>query len=182
MVSVHSSTILRQKLVPGTGVLFPTGIVIGLIMRLFERMWILGLWIWNTVECFKWGLMGSPSRNMEDFVAGSNLNCDDPVLDISKEKNFRMWHKDCFCGILVKNVAAFCPCLKSLPEAKVKRFLLIALTKEVSKKPNRDLILCLSLVKSILNKPSKPRKEKYRIYGLSIKGTPGSEMEPNPVF
>jgi hypothetical protein len=31
----------------------------------------------------------------------------------------------------MKNVAAFCPYLKSLPEAKVKRFKLIALTKEV---------------------------------------------------
>lgn len=80
--------------------------------------------------------MGHPSRNMEDFVAGSNLNCVDLAQEISKEKNFRMWHKDCFCGILVKNVATFCPCLKSLPEAKVKRLRLIALTKEVSKKPN----------------------------------------------
>ena len=63
-------------------------------MLLFERMWILVLWSWNTVECFKWGLMGHPSRNMEDFVAGSNLNCVDLAQEISKEKNFRMWHKD----------------------------------------------------------------------------------------
>jgi hypothetical protein len=42
-----------------------------------------------------------------------------------------MWHKDCFCGILVKN----------LPEAKVKRIRLIELTKEVSKKPNRVFAL-----------------------------------------
>jgi hypothetical protein len=46
------------------------------------------------VECFKWGLMGHPSRKMEDFVAGSNLNCVDLAQEISKEKNFRMWHKD----------------------------------------------------------------------------------------
>ena len=69
------------------------------------------------MECFKWGLMGHPSRNMKDFVAGNNLNCVDLAQEISK-KNFSMWHKDCFCGILVKNVATFCPCLKSLPEAK----------------------------------------------------------------
>ena len=62
-------------------------------MLLFERMWILALWIWNIVECFKWGLMGHPSRNMEDFVAGSNLNCVDLAQEISKEKNFSMWHK-----------------------------------------------------------------------------------------
>jgi hypothetical protein len=82
-------------------------------MLLFERMWILGLWIWNTVECFKLGLMGHPSRNMEDLVAGSNLNCVDLAQEISQANDFSMWHKDWFCGLLVKNVATFCPCLKS---------------------------------------------------------------------
>jgi hypothetical protein len=114
-------------------------------MLLFERMWIWGLWIWKAVECFKWGLMGHPNRNMEDFVAGSNLNCVDLTQEISKEKNFRMWHKVCFCGSSVKNVATFCPWLKSLPEAKVKRLRLIALTKEVSKKLSGDFVLWLSL-------------------------------------
>ena len=93
-----------------------------------------------------------------------------------------MWHKDSFCGILVKNVATFCPCLKSLPETKVKSIRLIALTREVSKKPSRDFVLWLSLMKRSLNKHSKLRKAKYKIYGSSIKGIPGSEMEQNPVF
>ena len=137
------------------------------------------------MECFKWGLMGHPSRNMEDFVAGSNLNCVDLAQEISKEKYFSMWHKDCFCSILVKNVATFYPCLKSLPEAKVKRLgliALIALTKEVSKKPSRDFVLWLSLTKRSLNKHSEFRKARCKIYGSSIKGVPGSEMEQNPVF
>ena len=119
---------------------------------------------------------------MEEFVFRGNLNCVDLAQEISKEKNFSMWHKDCLCGILVKNVATFCPCLKSLPEAKVKRLELIALTKEVSKKPSRDFVLWLSLMKRSLNKHSKLRKEKYKIYGSSIKGVPGSEMEQNLVF
>jgi hypothetical protein len=96
-----------------------------------------------------------------------------------------MWHKDCFCGILEKNVATFYPCLKSLPEAKVKRLgliALIALTKEVSKQPSRDFVLWLSLTKRSLNKHSKLRKEKYKICGLNIKGVPGNEMEQNPLF
>ena len=114
--------------------------MIGLTMLLFERMWIFGLWIWNSVEYFKWGLMGHPSRNMEDFVAGSNLNYVDLAREISKE-NFRMWHKDSFCGILVKNVTTFCPCLKSLPEAKVKRLRLIALAKGISKQLSVDSVL-----------------------------------------
>jgi hypothetical protein len=83
---------------------------------------------------------------------------------------------------LVKNVATFCPYLKSLPEAKVKRLRLIALSREVSKKPSRTFVLWLSLMKKSLNKHSKLRKEKYKIYGLSIKGVPGSEIEQNPVF
>jgi hypothetical protein len=82
----------------------------------------------------------------------------------------------------MKNVVTFCPCLKSLPEAKVKRLRLIALTKEVSKKSSRDFVLWLSLMKTSLNKPSKLRKEKYKTYGSSIEGVPGSEMEQNPVL
>ena len=64
----------------------------------------------------------------------------------------------------------------------MKRLGLTALTKEVSKKPSRDFVLWLSLMKRSLNKHSKLRKEKYQIYGSSIKGIPGSEMEQNPVF
>ena len=64
MVSVHSSKTLTETEV-GTS---DWGIaVMGLTMILFERMWIFGLWIWNSVECFKWGLMGHRSRNMESF-------------------------------------------------------------------------------------------------------------------
>jgi hypothetical protein len=78
---------------------------------------------------------------MEDFVAVNDLNCEDLAQEISLEKNFSMWPRGCFCGILVKNVAAFCPCLKSLPEAKIKKCILIAWAKEVSKKPSRDFFL-----------------------------------------
>ena len=79
------------------------------------------------MEYFKWGLMGQPSRNMEDFVTESDLNCSYQAPEISVE-NFNMWPRDCSCGVLVKNLATFCSCLKSLPEAEVKRFKLIALT------------------------------------------------------
>lgn len=76
---------------------------------------------------------------MEVFVTESDLNFADLVQEVSEE-NFRMFCKDCFCGILVKSVAAFCPSLKSLPEAKskVKRIRLIVLTKEVSEKLSVD--------------------------------------------
>jgi hypothetical protein len=77
--------------------------------------------------------MGYPTRNMEDFITESDLNCVDLAQRVSM-KNFNMWPRDCFCGILV-NVATFCPCLKSLPESKGRRLRLIALTKEVSEIP-----------------------------------------------
>jgi hypothetical protein len=89
------------------------------------------------MECFKWGSVSHPSRNMEDFVAVSDLNSADLAQEVSEERNVCMWYRVCFCGILVKNVAGFCPCLESLLEAKVKRFILIALTKEVFKKKKK---------------------------------------------
>jgi hypothetical protein len=42
-------------------------------MLLFRKIWIWGLWIWKAMGCFKWGLMGYPSWNMEDFVAEYDL-------------------------------------------------------------------------------------------------------------
>jgi hypothetical protein len=67
----------------------------------------------------------------------------------------------------------------SLPEAKVKRCLLISLTKE---KTSRDFVLWFSLVKTVLMKRSKLRKEKYKMYDSCYKGVPASKMELNPVF
>jgi hypothetical protein len=55
----------------------------------------------------------------------------------------------------------FCPCLKSLPEAKVKRTYINCTDKGSLKKPSRDFVPWLSLMKSILNKGSKLRKEKH---------------------
>jgi hypothetical protein len=66
---------------------------------------------------------------MEDIHAGGYFEV------ILGEKNGTMWLRNCFCYILMKNVASFCHCLMSVPEAKskVKRICLIALAKEVRK-------------------------------------------------
>ena len=56
-----------------------------------------------------------------------------------------MWQRDGSCAIFVKNVAAFCPCLKSLPKAKVKRFIFNCIDKGSLR--NTQHKLC-SLVKS----------------------------------
>ena len=87
--------------------------------------------------------------------------------DISEE-NFSMLPRDSSSDILVKNVAAFCPCPKSLPEAKVKRFRLIALTKKVSKRSGIDSavrLLKFTLRKRLLMTRSELPKEKYKLYG-----------------
>ena len=55
---------------------------------------------------------------MEDISAVGDLNCRVLALDVSEEKNFNMWPRDSSCSILVKNVAAFCHCPKSLPGTK----------------------------------------------------------------
>ena len=65
----------------------------------------------------------------------------------------------------MKNVATFFPFLKSLLEAKVKEFRLIALTKEVSRKLSIDFGLWFILMRSMLIKHSKLRKKKYKMYG-----------------
>ena len=106
---------------------------------------------------------------MEDSGAEGDLNCIGLLAQgVSEEKSFSMWPTDCSCNILIKNVAAFWLCSKSLPEAKVKRFRLIALTKEVSKQSGIDSavrLLKFTLRKRLLMTRSELPKEKYKLYG-----------------
>ncbi|MGE9574538.1 hypothetical protein ACQP3C_26175 [Escherichia coli] len=79
--------------------------------------------------------MGHTNRRLENNAVDTNVDYDSLAQEVSEEKNFSMLPRDCSCNILVKNVAAFCPCLNSLPEAKVKSFGLIPLAEETSKQP-----------------------------------------------
>jgi hypothetical protein len=94
---------------------------------------------------------------VEYIGAEDDLNCADLAQDVSEEKIFSMLPRDCPYYIVEKIVVAFCPWMKSLPEAKMKRFRLIALTKEVSNQPSLDFILWFTM-RSILIKCSTPRK------------------------
>ena len=54
-----------------------------------------------------------------------------------------MWPGDQCCDILAKNVAAFRPCLKSLPEATLKSLGSMVVAKDTSKQPNIDSAMWL---------------------------------------
>lgn len=66
---------------------------------------------------------------LKDSGTEHSLNCGVLPQEVSEES---MWPRDCY-DILAKNVAAFCPSSKSLPEAKEKSFRLIALAEDILK-------------------------------------------------
>jgi hypothetical protein len=87
----------------------------------------------KAVECFKYRLMGHRNRSMEDSIPEGDLNWGGGALvkEFLEGKYFNLFPSDQSCNILVKNMAAFCHYLRSLPDAKVKKFRLTALSKEI---------------------------------------------------
>lgn len=73
---------------------------------------------------------------MEDSVAEGGLNCEVLAQEVSEKMNVIMWPRGHSCDLLAKNVAAFCPCPKRLPEARLKSFRLTELAEEISKYPS----------------------------------------------
>lgn len=99
---------------------------------------------------------------MEDSYTEGDLNYGNLAQEVSEEKHFCLMMRYHSYDILLKNLAGFWPYLKSLPEAiaSVKR--LIALRKEISKLPSIDSVLWFTLMKSVLIKYSRLRKEKVQ--------------------
>ena len=83
-------------------------------------------------------------------------------LEVSEEKNVSMWPRDHFCDMLVKNAAVFCPCLKSLPDAKLKNFHLMLLAEELLKQPHVDYAMRL-LVASLMQMYNEKRQAEQGI-------------------
>lgn len=96
--------------------------------------------LWKAVEHVKWGLMGHLNRNMEDIGVNGDLNSVGLAQEASAEK-FSMFPRDCFLYILMRTVAMFCHGMKILPEAKVKRFIEIALREEISTQTHLECTL-----------------------------------------
>ena len=65
---------------------------------------------------------------MGDSSAEGDLDCEGLAQDVSEEDISR-WPRDHSFNILVKNMAAFYPFPKSLPEAKLKNYGLTALQR-----------------------------------------------------
>jgi hypothetical protein len=115
---------------------------------------------------------------MKDVGTGGDSNCTALAQGVSEEREFSIWPGDHSYDFLLKNIDVFCPCPKSLPEAKAKRFIVIISTKEDSKGPSIDSVLCFILMTNIFIKHSSNlRKEKCKLFGSSIKGAPGNGME-----
>ena len=85
----------------------------------------LGFWIRKELSALNGAKMGHTSGNMTDG-SESNVNCDNTAQDLSEGKNTSNWPG----GHSGKNVVAFRPCPKSLPEAKLKSFRLKATSED----------------------------------------------------
>lgn len=116
--------------------------VIDLTMLSFGEIWTLGLCVKKAVEGSKSYLMGHTSKSIEDSLAGDDLIFESQI-ELSEKKHFSMFPRQHTYVILVKNVAAFCPCPKTQSKPKEKTFRLIALAKKISKQPNLDTVLWL---------------------------------------
>ena len=92
------------------------------------------------MECFKWGLMGYPRRNIEEFAAVNGLNCAGGAQEVSVEKNLSVsetvsvvfWRRMWLLFAIVQTVC---------PDTKVKKFSLIALKQEVLKQPGVNSVV-----------------------------------------
>ena len=94
-------------------------------MCLLGVIWSLGLWVRKAVECFKRCLEDCTIRSVED--SGAECDLTNYGWQPQEEKSNRgenLYHvvQNHPCDILVKIVAAFCPCPKILPDAKGKGF------------------------------------------------------------
>lgn len=58
--------------------------------------------------------------------------------EVSDGNNISNWVRNYAYDSLTKNVSAFCPCLKNLPEAKLKSSGLASLAEEISRQPNNN--------------------------------------------
>lgn len=111
--------------------------VIGLAMILSEVIWTLVLCLGKAVECFKHCIVryGRQWWRMSFYEMSGLDQC------ISEQNIFSMLFRNNYCNILVKEVSAFCPYPKSLPESTVNNIKLIPLAQWIEKQPSIDTVI-----------------------------------------
>lgn len=86
-----------------------------------------------------WSLVNHPRWNTENSGAEGDCNCGGISQEVSVEMNINKLPRSHSCDILEENVDGFCLYQKSLPEAKLKNYGLIALA-EKSLQPTIDYV------------------------------------------
>lgn len=76
-------------------------------------------------------------------------------------------------------VAAFCPCPKHLPEAKLKSYVLTVLAKEISNPPSVDCVMWLkvAVLTLIYNKTEQDKQGKHKVCSLRRKRAAGERLK-----
>lgn len=102
------------------------------------------LWIRTIIELCKQSLTGHSSMNLDCRTPENNGDYGDPVQEVSEDNKNSNWVGAHFCVILAKNAAAFCPCPKNLPKAKLISDKLISLVEAISRKHQIRLTVIFS--------------------------------------
>jgi hypothetical protein len=108
------------------------------------------------------------------------LNCGSLALEVSEEKNFNMWLRVCSVIFWWRLWLLFALVWRVYLRLKKRNLYSLYWQRKSQKSPTKT-VLWLSLMKSILNKCSKLRKEKHKMYSWNNKRTWESEMELKPM-
>lgn len=90
--------------------------------------------------------MGHSRRRVEDSDAKSSIDYWVLAQEVSEGNNINSCDRAHSCGILPNNVVAFCSYPKNLPEAKLKRFGIMSLVKEIPRSPNISSLTWLLVI------------------------------------
>lgn len=113
------------------------------------------------------------SRSLEgswlEICSDSWLDSSDSWLELRVQRellDFRL-----FCGVLTKNMAAFCPCPKNLLRAKFKSYGLNSWVGQISRQPNINSIMWLLIITLIHVYSEKEHVGQKEILMYSLKRT-----------
>ena len=110
---------------------------------------------------------------MEVSSAEGDLNCGRLAQEVS-EKSVSMWPRDCAYDILEKNMTAFHPCPRFLPEANLKSFGLIEFAEEILKQPRVDCVVWFINDHTMQTYNEKKKAEKGKLQNVQLEEKGGT--------